>query len=319
MIDAVCEKLRNGSKVIVVHSNADMDAIGSAYALMRGFGNAVIYAPKNVDRLSKNVLTKTDIPVLEQCDVSKYDTMVIVDTSSPEQLDVELDIPDDVVIVDHHMPTGRWETDYFLCDNGRASCCEVVKDLLDHAGIEIDRGMAIGLMCGMLTDSANFRFADHRTLGAFSELMAKHSIAMDEVMNLTDNPVTISERVAVMKGLGSVKFDRIGDYIVATAICGNYEASVAKAIMQSGADVALVASQRADQFRVSSRATQEIVRRGIHMGEIMNSLGKDTMTEGGGHSGAAGVSGTGDAEAMLFLCSKKVMEAFRQFRAEDLR
>ena len=55
MLDAVCAKLASGKKVILVHSNADMDAIGSAYALARCF-QADIFAPNGMDRLSKNVV-----------------------------------------------------------------------------------------------------------------------------------------------------------------------------------------------------------------------------------------------------------------------
>jgi hypothetical protein len=88
--------------------------------------------------------------------------------------------------------------------------------------------------------------------------------------------------------------------------------------MASGADVVFVGSQRDDQFRLSARATQEIVRRGLNLGEIMKGIGTETMSDGGGHCGAAGLSGTGDVEAMLFICMKRTMEIFRDFKSEDL-
>ena len=131
MLDAVCAKLASGKKVILVHSNADMDAMGSAYALARGF-KADIYAPNGMDRLTKNVVANMGIPVIEGCDLSSYDSIFIVDTSSPEQLEADLKIPRSAVVIDHHMPTGKWDVDVFYCQEGRTSCCEVVKDVMEH-------------------------------------------------------------------------------------------------------------------------------------------------------------------------------------------
>ncbi len=319
MIGDACARLSSGKKVILVHSNADMDAIGSAYALARAFPPADIFAPNSIDRLSKTAVANMGIPIMESCDFSDYDLVVVVDTSSPEQLECDMAIPSDALIIDHHMPTGKWDGYMFYCQQGRTSCCEVVKDILDHAGAEIDREGALALLCGIITDTANLRFADPRSLTAFADLMSRHSICMEEVLTLTANPMTISERVAVMKGLGNLKFDRIGEHVVATAVCGNYEASVARAIVDSGADVAFVASQRGDTFRVSSRATQDIVSKGLHLGELMKGLGTETGTDGGGHSGAAGISGVGDPEAMLSMCMARAMDFFRVLRDKGMR
>ena len=318
MLFTVCERLSRGRNVILVHSNADMDAIGSAYALAMAFQPADIFAPNGIDRVSKIVVANLGIEILDSCDLSDYDTVVVVDTSAPDQLEAEgVDIPYEAVIVDHHMPTGKWDVDCFYCCSDKVSCCEIALDIVDHSGKSTTRESALALLCGMVTDSAHFQFADAELMRAFAELMDRHGICMDEVMGLTDNPVTISERAAVMKGLGNLKFDRVGDYIVATSLGGNYEASTARAIMDSGADVAFVASKRGDTFRISSRATQEIVRKGLHLGEIMKSLGHETDSDGGGHSGAAGISGVGDPEAMLHICMQKTMDVFRKFRDSE--
>ena len=58
MYKTVADRLENCSKVILVHGNADMDAIGSAYALALAFGDATIYAPNGIDRVAKMVADK---------------------------------------------------------------------------------------------------------------------------------------------------------------------------------------------------------------------------------------------------------------------
>ncbi len=318
MLRHIADKLRNKNKVILVHGNADMDAIGSAYALMIAFPDAVIFAPNGVDRVSKLVTEKLGITILEECDVSAYELMVVVDTSSPEQLERNISIPDGSIIIDHHMPSGKWDRCEFYCDETKTSCCEIVKEILDENGIEIDREMALMLIGGMITDSGHFQFAKPDMLTAFADLMRRCDINMDEAYNLTIAPVSISEKIAMLKAIERTKFDRVGSLIVATSYGGSFEASSCRAIMNAGADVVFVGSQRDDEFRLSARATQEAVRKGVHLGDIMKGIGVETMNDGGGHGGAAGLSGIGDVEAMLHICMSRTMEVFREIKARDL-
>ena len=49
-------------------------------------------------------------------------------------------------------------------------------------------------------------------------------------------------------------------------------------------------------------------------GEILNGIGEETLTDGGGHNAAAGMTGTGDAEAMLHICMQRTMDEFRRIK-----
>lgn len=316
--EEIAKRLKGRKKVILVHGNADMDAIGSAYALARAYPEADIYAPNSIDRVSKLVVDKMGIAVKESCDISKYEQVVVVDTSSPEQLENVAGLPEDTVVIDHHIPTGKWDDRIFYCDPEKSSCCEIVKELLDIDGIGIDRDMGLMLMGGMLTDSGHFQYAKPALLEAFADIMSRCGIAMDEAYNFTIAPVSMSERIAMLKAAERTKFDRVGNYIVATSYGGSFEASSCRAILSAGADVVFVGSQRDDEFRISARATQEVVRRGLNLGDVLKGIGKETMSDGGGHGGAAGLSGIGDVEAMLFICMKRTMEIFRDFKSEDL-
>ncbi|MBR4244832.1 MAG: DHH family phosphoesterase [Candidatus Methanomethylophilaceae archaeon] len=318
MFGNIADKLRSKNKVILVHGNADMDAMGSAYALKRAFPNADIFAPNGIDRVSKIVCEKLDVAVLESCDLSDYEQVIVVDTSSPDQLENVTGLPKDTIVIDHHQPTGRWNGYEFYCDPTRTSCCEIVKDILDENCIPIERDVGLMLIGGMITDSGHFQFAKPALLEAFADIMKRCNINMDEAYNLTVAPVSMSEKIAMLKAMERTKFDRVGNYIVATSYGGSFEASSCRAIMASGADVVFVGSQRDDEFRLSARATQEIVRRGVNLGDIMKGIGTETMSDGGGHGGAAGLSGTGDVEAMLFICMKRTMEIFRELKSEDL-
>ncbi|MFA6870029.1 MAG: DHH family phosphoesterase [Methanomethylophilus sp.] len=315
--EAVAAALKGKNKVVLVHGNADLDALGSAFAVARCFPPAVIFAPAGLDRVAKMVAEKLCIPVLETCDLSTYELAVAVDTSSPDQFQNPAAVlPAGSVVIDHHTPTGRWEGMQVFCDETRVSCCEIIKDAADAAGIAIDRTAALALLGGMLTDSGHFQYADPALLREFADLLEKNRIGMDEAMQLVRAPMNMSERVAAMKAIGRSKFDRVGDMIVAVSSGSSFESASCRALLASGADVVFVGSQRENEFRVSGRATQEMVRRGIRLDALMGELSQETATDGGGHGGAAGMTGTGDTEAMLHMCMEKTMDAFRKIKAE---
>lgn len=316
MLNRIAEELGHGRKVVLVHGNADMDAVGSAYALSRAFPDTDILAPNGLDRVSRMVVGKMGAEILERCDPGSYDRVVVVDTSSPDQLETDMEIPEDVIVIDHHRPTGKWDgrCSIFHHDDSRTSCCEIVKDLLDAAGVPITRDMGLMLLGGMLTDSGHFQFARPGMLAAFADIMERCGIDMDEAMELTAAPVSMSERVATMKAIERTRFDRVGDMIVAVSFGGSFEASSCRAIMAAGADVVFVGSQRDECFRLSGRATQEAVRKGVHLGDIMSGIGQETDCDGGGHGGAAGLTGVGDVEAMLNICMSRTMDVFREIK-----
>lgn len=311
-----CE-LKDKNKVILVHGNADMDAIGSAYAIAECFPPAKIYAPGGVDRVATTVLEKLGCSVMAECDISEFETVVVVDTSSPEQFRPgDIEIPKGSIVIDHHRPTGKWDGMLFVCDDSKVACCEIVHEIIKESGIKMSRGAGMALLCGMLTDSGHFSFANAQMLRAFAEILDAAGIGMDEAMEFPRSEVSMSERVAVMKGMERSKFDRVGDMIVAVSYGGSFEASVCKALLNAGADVVFVGSQRDERFRLSARADQDMIRRGIHLGDLMRNIGDETITDGGGHGGAAGLSGVGDAEAMLHICMQRTMNEFRKMKKE---
>ena len=303
------------TKAVLVHGNADMDAVGSAYAIARCFPNCAIFAPDGVDRVARMVAAKMETTIREGAGEG-FEMRVVVDTSSPEQLGEGFEGAD--VVIDHHMPTGRWDgVSLFLCDPGRTSCCEIVKEVLDAAGIDIPRDAALMLLGGMLTDSGHFQFAKPAMMRTFADLMESAGIDMDEAMLLVQAEASISERIAMLKAVGRVRFERVGQMIAATSSAGSFEASSCRALLSCGADIAFVGSQRENAFRISGRATQDAVRKGVHLDEIVAKVGGETDSDGGGHGGAAGINGTGDVEAMLMICMENTMDAMRAIKARE--
>lgn len=157
------ERLSAGRKVVLIHANADMDALGSAYAIKCAFPEADIFAPCGLDRVAKMVSEKMGIQVLETADLSSYDLVVSVDTSSPEQFQNDgLALPDGILVIDHHADTGKWAGKDYHADSTRTSCCEIIYDIITEAGRDLPRDAGLALLGGILTDGGHFQFTDSR-------------------------------------------------------------------------------------------------------------------------------------------------------------
>lgn len=310
----IAKRLGSKKKVVLVHGNADLDAMGSAYAICKCFPNAVVFAPTGVDRVSKISISKIDFEFLTECNIGDYEQLIIVDTSSPDHIDIEnFNVLEDTIVIDHHQPTGKWKCDCFI-DENKVSCTQIILDILRQNSIPFTKDVGLMLAGGMLTDSGHFQYANSDMLKDFAFIMETSGLNMGEILDFVHNDVTTSERAAMLKCVGRSKFERVGDMLVASSYGSSFEASGCKALLLAGADVAFVASQRDENFRISARATQNIVRKGINLSEIVKDIGMETLTDGGGHNGAAGISGIGDIEAMLNICVSRTMDEFRKIK-----
>jgi bifunctional oligoribonuclease and PAP phosphatase NrnA len=317
MFEEILVRLRPGRKLVLIHGNADLDAFGSAYAIKASFPDVDICAPEGLDRIAKVVAKKFAYEPVPRADQTLYDTVIVVDTSSPDQLGAMNAPAADWIVIDHHARNERWSSCKYFCDDTRRSCAELVFQLLREAGVEISRDAGLALLSGMVTDSGHFRYATAKLLGDFSQLMVLAHIDVDEVFDLTDLEPDVSERIAMLKGGQRLRFERVGQHIVAISLGSSFESSVCKGLLSLGADIAFVVSQRDEMFRLSARARQDMVRSGLHLGKLLEDLGRDVSCEGGGHPGAAGMTGIGDAEAIANICMSKTMDFLRTLSAKE--
>ena len=238
MIEKIAAKLSTGKKIVLMHGNADPDALGSAYALSQCFPDTYIGAPGGMDRVAKAVANKLSIEVIENPDISEYDYAVIVDCSSRDQVSADLS-EIECVAIDHHAVSGDWDECLSICNENRKSCAEVILDILKCTDFKIDEKTGMALAAGMITDSGHFKFADSMMMRSFADLLDEAGIEMKDVISITDLKQDVSERVSQLKGMQNMKFERIGDYIAAVSQRSSHEGSVCKAIINAGADIAL--------------------------------------------------------------------------------
>ena len=313
MLSRIAEDLsQRGGTLVLLHGNADPDALASAFAVQKAFPEVTIGVPGGLDRVAKQLANTLMIEAVEDIKGLKEKRLLILDTSGPEQLNGQFDLSN-AIVVDHHAKNDRWaKARIYYCDDSKSSCSEIVFELVRAAGKQPSKETAQALMFGILTDSGYFKFAKPATLLTFAELMSLHKTQMDEVMGLVDIEQDISEKISQLKGAQRLKYWKVGNHIVAVSQGSAFEASVCKGLMAIGADIAFVGSQRGDQFRISARATQAMVRKGVHLGKLLGGVGSETTNGGGGHPGAAGLTGTGDVEAILNISAENALKLIRK-------
>jgi nanoRNase/pAp phosphatase (c-di-AMP/oligoRNAs hydrolase) len=298
--------------VLLCHHNADPDAICSAYALkslLRQVNPQLeieIGAAHGISRLSKHLLEHIPIDVKDSPSVENADVILMLDTNTIQQLDSLANSVKNgktpIIVIDHHAvhPETLKLAKLCITDEKSSSTCEIVYSFYKETNIKVGKDEAKALFLGIAFDTRHFVLANSFTLKNIAELIDL-GVNAQETLPLLSLPMDFSERVARLKASRRAKLFKINEWIVALSHVSAYQASAARALIESGADIAAVAGQKNGSIEVSLRATREFCKQsGIHLGkDIAKPLGEYLHGMGGGHSSAAGANGVGDAELAL--------------------
>ncbi|MBR2047255.1 MAG: DHH family phosphoesterase [Oscillospiraceae bacterium] len=145
---------------ILTHRRPDGDTVGSAAALcrlLRAMGKTahVLYNPEITERYE---------PLFEglTCkEPADGDKIVAVDVAEDAMLPKAFSYLRNSVDlkIDHH-GSGREFAPNTLVDPESAACAEIIWDILDELGVEMDEKMAEAIYVGTATDTGCFRFAN---------------------------------------------------------------------------------------------------------------------------------------------------------------
>ncbi len=314
MLEKILHELETGTKCVLLHVNADPDALGCAVALHLAFPDVAIGAAEGLSKNSKSIQNNLDIEILEKPDTSLFDRTILVDIPSPERVGEYKEKLGNHIVIDHHSQTFNWETELCYVDENKTSCAEIIYEILKLGEIKITPKIGLALLAGIMTDTGKFSYANASTLKTFAEIMEESCVGMDDVLLLfeEEHETDYSKKISRLKGAQRLKYQRKGGFIIAVSSVSSFEASVCNALLSLGADCAFVGSQRENEFRISARANSAIIKNGLHLGNIMAEIGGENGCEGGGHDGAAGLTGQGDVEAMLNICIERIKGGLTQ-------
>ena len=289
-ISAVRLFLQESQRLLILcHSNADPDAVGSAFAVQQAFSHKEVrICCDGISRPAKHLLAALDID-FAPLDFAP-DAILVVDTATPEQLgscrDL-LSLTDNVCSIDHH--ASPLLTAPVMYNAPATSTAEMVWRVLDRPSDVIIRK---ALLAGILTDTGHLRFATRDTFAAVQEILGD-DIVFEEIYSLLREDIDMSQKTALMKALQRMKVVKVNDFLIVKTSIGAFESFVARTLLNVGADVVLIVNEKRGQ-RLIARASRRAVEKGVDLSKIMMDVGLEYDGEGGGHPPAAGAKGVND-------------------------
>ncbi len=301
---------REKGVLILAHHNADIDAVGTAIILKRTFPWVDLGAFKSISHAGRSLLQGLEIEMEIDPKVEDYSLVIIVDSSSPLQVsDGDISSWPKHWIMDHHPDHSHWNGNIYS-DPSKGACVEIALQMAFLTGAQMDEAMAISTLAGIIADTGKFRFSKPVDMDVCSMVLHGSGLKMERVLGMIegDEYFDVSKKIAQLKAMRRIRFERVSDQIVATSKVTSFEAAAARALLVAGGDVVFIAAERRDELRISARAKPHILRLGVHLGHFMEEVGRETGNQGGGHDGAAGLNGKGKADSTLQLCMDRMVK-----------
>ncbi|MHA1144866.1 MAG: DHH family phosphoesterase [Candidatus Helarchaeota archaeon] len=287
---------------IMLHKNADPDAVGGGFALYSLIKKIcpdieVKICGDEVSLVSKKIIEKLKIPFLEDLKDFNPDCLLLFDLNSPELLGKHRDLLNSsrlVYLIDHHHQSEAVKdlTSWSFVDAGSPSASELVYRLYEELDVPLDLVVAEAILVGMVSDSRHFLLANENTFEVAAALL-KLKVPYAEIVELLKFDMDRPEKLARLKAAQRMKIHQIHGKTVVFSQVSSYDASACRALLGLGADAVFIFLKRKNEVRISARSTYSFSKEtGIHLGrDIMEPLGPLIDGSGGGHENAAGCNG----------------------------
>ncbi|MFQ5941362.1 MAG: bifunctional oligoribonuclease/PAP phosphatase NrnA [Nitrososphaerales archaeon] len=284
---------------VVTHRLADVDAYCATYGTARLLrtisknSKVNVVFPEGLNTIARKVSEKFPMCIENGVDFAKADLIAIVDTNNPfllaESMQSVMRSKAIKVLIDHHPlgKSGKKIADIMFIDTIASSASEIVFNLYRTNKIDISKRVAQVLLLGIMADSQHLFLANGKTIAAVYELH-KRGASLESAKKILTRERGHSERMARLKAASRISLYRADIFIVAFSRIGSFHSSVAKALIDLGADLAIAIGGDEKESKASLRATQHFYKVSkLHLGIDIASKLSDS---GGGHPTAASLS-----------------------------
>jgi nanoRNase/pAp phosphatase (c-di-AMP/oligoRNAs hydrolase) len=287
-------KKLEGSVLLVMHHQADPDALGSAIAMIHLLKNlnasieVFIHNP-NLSALSEKMLQFLDYDLPTTHLTNHVDLVILLDTTT---IDKTLLISQPhIVVFDHHVIQKiPFDLLFDFRNPHFSSTSEIITLLIKEGKIQFNLLIAKSLIAGIIFDTRRFLYADNALFDNLQYLMKDFPTIYKEVLPLFTGSRSTPERIARIKAAQRMKRFTIDKSQILITQVSSFEAASARALIQLGGDMAFVLANRENETRLSIRASPDFIQiSGISIGhDIIPALISQFGGTGGGHDGAAG-------------------------------
>ena len=216
-------------------------------------------------------------------------------------------------MIDHHDKIVGWpEGTEVVHQPQKTSTAEIIFLFIKELGMDVSKQCATVLLSAIYTDTGQFRHANNETFNVASEL-CDAGAEPQEIINILDRERPIAQKTMFLKAAQRMKWSQEGKWIIATSLVGSFESGSARLLIVLGADISLVASEnKKGEMRLSTRASNRIVSDGFNLTKVLEKVENINGGSAGGHPGAAGYNGKGDAEAITEIAKQECISMIRE-------
>src|SRR5579883_2905790 len=287
------------SRVLVItHRNGDVDGVASSIAAKRLIlrinrkAKVHLVSPDGTSFQAKRVVEALKEEFIDRIPEDKYELIIITDTGHSSLLKEEVEVIRSAkakkILIDHHPldNTMKQLADVALVDEEASSASEMVLRLFKELEIKPDKKACNSIALGIMSDSQFLTIAKGQTIIAMAELV-KYGVDIEKIRSM-------------------LRY-RSQSWIIGCTEVGSYHASVARALVELGCDVALAAGevQKEEGTRGSIRSSQTFyLSSKIHLGNsVCKIIAEKLGGSGGGHptAGAFNVANSYDEVKKTFL------------------
>ncbi len=236
-LSALADRIRNARRIaITTHLKPDGDAVGSTIALARAIERlgkeALVWYSGPLMEVFKPLIAPTAVQIVADTvrPPDEVDLIIITDTGARSQLRDLLSWldrhHDKICIVDHHLQGDANLSDWRVVRTEACAASQIVADLIDELGVEMDARIAEPLYLGIATDTGWFRFSNttpdtFRLAARLVDAGVDHS-ALFRRIEQTD---PVSRLHLLARGLHSMEIVAGGRAAILTLRKADYEAA----------------------------------------------------------------------------------------------
>ena len=270
---------------------------------------------KNFIKNFNNIFPEFDFSYEEQFDLTNIEILIIVDTNKLNQIkiDDEIDVSNiniPYIFIDHHYygltPEERNENWLDLVSQDYSSTSEIILELVEFYKKTLTIPLKNLIISAILTDSGFFKHGNNKSIQNVSNLLCEE-IKIQDIYQILQNEIDISEKIAKIKGLQRVELIKAGEFLIGLTNVSSFGASVASILLKLGFDIGIVISKEKNHYIINTRAKKAVcLKSGLNLGKILEEISLLYNGSGGGHDGAASLTINNEYENILQEIIEKV-------------
>ncbi|MEM3406084.1 MAG: DHH family phosphoesterase [Nitrososphaerota archaeon] len=310
-LDNTFKKINKNKIAIINHIHGDPDSIGASFVLkniLEKFyknNNSIIIIPENASTNSIKLLEYFNIEYFKDFE-ENIKNYILIDVGSIAQIsnlyEKILNKKENIIIIDHHVFNKEnypFEA-LFIINEKTSSASEIILDFSNYISYNLNKLEAEALFAGIYFDTARFSIASKETFMKCCKLI-KIGIEPKEIISKLEAPMEYSEKIARLKAGQRAKIYKINEWIIAISHVSAFQSSAAKSLLQTGADIAIVAGKEKDSIIVSLKSKQDFYEKTKLdlVKDISIKIAKEFSGYAGGHSTAAGIKCLGEVNNVL--------------------